>query len=134
MPERYRLLVQLAAWCALRYGELAELRPSDVDTAEGVLRVRRTGVSVPGEGFTVNAPKSRAGIPIPPRVLPLLREHLLRWTAPARDGLLFPSAGDEKRHLRQSSLARVDYPARAAAVRDDLRFHDLRHAGAVYAA
>ena len=137
MPERYRLLVQLAAWCALRYGELCELRRGDVDAAEGVLRIRRAVVTVPGEGFTVKSPKSRAGIrdvAIPPHLLPLVREHLLRWTAPGSDGLLFPSAGDPTRHLRQSSLARVYYPARAAAGRDDLRFHDLRHTGAVYAA
>src|SRR5690606_7923622 len=30
MPERYRLLVQLAAFCALRFGELTELRRGDV--------------------------------------------------------------------------------------------------------
>ena len=31
MPERRRLMVQLAAWCGLRFGELAELRRKDVD-------------------------------------------------------------------------------------------------------
>src|SRR5258705_76750 len=29
LPERYRLMVLLAAWCALRFGELAELRRAD---------------------------------------------------------------------------------------------------------
>jgi integrase len=43
MPPRYRLLVQLAAWCALRFGELTELRRSDIDTKSGVIRVRRAG-------------------------------------------------------------------------------------------
>ena len=43
MPPRYRLMVQLAAWCALRFGELTELRRGDVDTA-GVLRIRRAVV------------------------------------------------------------------------------------------
>ena len=37
-------------------------------------------------------------------------------------------------HLRQSSLAKVYYPARKAAGRPDLRFHDLRRTGAVLAA
>ena len=31
MPERYRLMVPLAAWCALRFGELVELRRADID-------------------------------------------------------------------------------------------------------
>ena len=33
-----------------------------------------------------------------------------------------------------SSLSKVFYPARDKAGRSDLRFHDLRHTGAVYAA
>ena len=36
--------------------------------------------------------------------------------------------------MRQSAMARVYYPARDAAGRPDLRFHDLRHTGAVLAA
>jgi integrase len=73
-------------------------------------------------------------VAIPPHLLPAVREHLLQHTAPGPDGLLFPSRQDPKEHLRQSSLARVYYPARAKAERPDLRFHDLRHTGAVLAA
>jgi integrase len=40
MPPRYRLLVQLAAFCALRFGELTELRRTDIDTQRGVIMVR----------------------------------------------------------------------------------------------
>ena len=36
--------------------------------------------------------------------------------------------------MAPSSLYRVFYPAREAAGRPDLRFHDLRHTGAVLAA
>jgi len=136
MPPRYRLLIQLAAWCALRYGELTELRRNDIDTVEGVIRVRRAVSLVNGE-FIVDTPKSAAGVrnvAIPPHLLPLVREHLLAHTAPGEDGLLFPSRNDPKEHLRQSSLTRVYYPAREKAARPDLRFHDLRHTGAVYAA
>jgi len=136
MPPRYRLLIELAAWCALRFGELTELRRADVDTREGVLRVRRAVSLVDGK-FVVGTPKSVAGerdVAIPPHLLPLVREHLLGFTAPGPDGLLFPARGDSSEHLRQSSLARVFYPARVKAGRPDLRFHDLRHTGAVYAA
>jgi integrase len=136
MPPRYQLLVQLGAWCALRFGELTELRRADVDTREGVLRVRRA-VSLVDGVFVVDTPKTAAGmrdVVIPPHLMPAVRQHLLEHTAPGLDGLLFPARGDAAEHLRQSSLARVFYPARTKAGRPDLRFHDLRHTGAVYAA
>jgi integrase len=66
---------------------------------------------------------------IPPHLLPVVREHLLRHTAPGANGLLFPSKDDPQDHLPQSSLTWVYYPARNAAGRPDLRFHDLRHTG-----
>ncbi|UAL31243.1 site-specific integrase [Nocardioides rotundus] len=136
MPERYRLMVQLATWTALRFGELTELRRADVDTREGVLRVRRAVVLVDGK-FIVKTPKSQAGVrdvAIPAALLPLVREHLLKHTAPGPDGLLFPARKDATAHLRQTSLYRVFDPARKKAGRPDLRWHDLRHTGAVLAA
>jgi integrase len=35
MPERYRTLVLLGAWCGLRFGELSELRRRDIDLKPG---------------------------------------------------------------------------------------------------
>lgn len=134
MPERYRVMVLLASWCGLRFGELAELRRADVNTKTGVLHVRR-GVVRAGGQTIVKAPKSDAGIrdvAIPPHLLPAIREHLLKHAEPGKDGLLFPARGGG--HLAPSSLYRVYYRAREAAGRPDLRFHDLRHTGAVLAA
>ena len=34
MPEQYRAMVLLAAWCALRFGELTELRRRDIVIVE----------------------------------------------------------------------------------------------------
>jgi integrase len=134
VPERYRLMVLLAAWCALRFGELAELRRFDVDTKHGVIRVRR-GVVRTSTGRKVKEPKSDAGsrdVAIPPHLLPLVREHLLAHAEQGRDGLLFPARNGGQ--LAPSSLYRVYYPARKAAGREDLAFHHLRHTGAVLAA
>ena len=46
MPERRRMMVQLAAWCGLRFGELAELRRKDVDLPRRVIKVRRAVVRI----------------------------------------------------------------------------------------
>ena len=134
MPERLRLLVLLASWCALRFGEATELRRRDVDVTAGVLRIRRGVTHVKGEAL-VGTPKSSAGsrdVAIPPHLIPLIEAHLERFAQPGRDGLLFPAASGG--HLAPSTLYLAWFPARHLAGRDDLRFHDLRHTGAVLAA
>ena len=39
MPDKYRALILLAAWCGLRWGEVSELRRQDVDLASMTVRV-----------------------------------------------------------------------------------------------
>ena len=81
-------------------------------------------------------------VAIPPHLLPMVRAHILEHAAPGRDGLLFP--GSTGGHLTPSTLYGRKagknrkgwgfYEARAQAGREDLRWHDLRHTGAVLAA
>ena len=134
MPPRYRALTLMAAWCGLRFGELVELRRKDVDLKNGVLHVRRGAVRT-RSGVSVGTPKSSAGIrdvAIPPHLLPALRAHIEEHAIWGRDGLVFPAANGGT--LAPSSLYKVFYPARDAVGRPDLRWHDLRHTGAVLAA
>jgi integrase len=134
MPEPYRVMVLLASWCALRFGELTELRRRDIDIDDGVIRVRRGVVRIKGE-FVVGPPKSDAGtrdVAIPPHLLPAVRDHLVNHVEPGQDSLLFPAINGG--HLAEATLTRWYYKAREAASRPDLRFHDLRHSGAVLAA
>jgi len=134
MPERLRLMVLLAAWGALRFGELVELRRGDIDLDDGVVSVQRAAVRVGGE-FRVGDPKSAAGkrsVALPPHLLPAVRKHLEEYVPNKPNAMLFPSAGGT--HLQPSTLYRHFYKARMAAGRDDLRWHDLRHTGAVLAA
>lgn len=152
MPDRHRLAVLLMSWCALRFGEVTELRRQDVDLRRGKLRIRRAVVLVEGERI-VSTPKSAAGVrdvTIPPHLLPTITDHLERFAQPGPSGLLFPA--DHGGHLSQSTLngkpgrrriikGRIINEsssgfcrAREAAGRPDLRLHDLRHTGAVLAA
>jgi integrase len=133
MPPRYKLMVLLAAWCALRFGELAELRRADIDVTHGVVRVNR-GVVRTDDGVVVKGPKSEAGkrdVHIPPHLTPAVADHLAGMPA-RQDALLFPAVHGG--HLSPATLRRPFHRAREAAGRPDLRFHDLRHTGAVLAA
>jgi integrase len=49
MPDRFRALVLLCAWCALRSGEVLELRRRDLDVAAGTVRVVR---ALPGSAVS----------------------------------------------------------------------------------
>ncbi|WP_194793194.1 tyrosine-type recombinase/integrase [Raineyella fluvialis] len=140
MPPRLAAAVHVAAWCGLRLGELAELRRADVDLKGGTIRVTRSvqwvrdGVRDNGKARyvpVVGPPKSDAGIrtvTIPPHIVPILREHLAEHAQPGPRGLVFPAP--EGGQLRSGPVCRVFGPAREAAGRPDLRWHDLRHTGA----
>ncbi|MCV7176161.1 tyrosine-type recombinase/integrase [Mycolicibacterium sphagni] len=134
MPTQWSLMVLFAAWLAMRFGELTELRRKDIDLRDEVVRVRRAVVRT-DDGFKVTTPKSDAGIrdvAIPPHLLPAIEAHLSTHVGGKADALLFPAVGGG--HLAPATLYRRFYAARARAGRDDLRWHDLRHSGAVLAA
>jgi integrase len=132
MPPRYRAMVLLAAWGGFRFGELTELRRRDV--AGQVVEVARGVVRVDGT-FIVGDPKSQAGrrrVTVPAQVAAVLEQHLAAHVQQDPEALLFPA--QHGGHMAPSTLYRVWYPARVAAGRPDLRFHDLRHTGATLAA
>ena len=140
MPEKWKLMVLLASWCALRYGEIAELRRKDIKLRHvsgrwtGVIQVRR-GVVWVNRKIQVEPPKSEAGIrdvAIPPHLIPVIKKHLETHAAPGQEGLLFPAANG--RQQWPSTITSYFKKAAAVAGRSDLRFHDLRHTGAVMAA
>jgi integrase len=135
LPDRYGVMVLLASWCALRFGELTELRRGDIDLKSGKIMVRRAVVAVNGETI-IGTPKSTAGVrdvAIPPHLLPAVKQHLNDHAAWGKDGLLFPAA-QSGGHLRHASFHKTWDRARKAAGRPDLKFHHLRHTGAVFTA
>jgi integrase len=134
MPESLQAMTLLGCWGALRFGELVELRRADCDIENGVVKIRRGAVRV-GSEWVVGPPKSDAGrrdVHLPQIVTAVLKAHLETHVGPKKDALLFPAKNG--RHLQPSTLYRHFYKARDKAQRSDLRFHDLRHSGAVMAA
>jgi integrase len=134
MPARLRLAVLLGCWCALRYGEMAELRRSDIDFDRGVIKIRRGAVWLKGSTLS-GPPKTPAGardVAFPPHLTDDIRAHLATHAQWGKDGLLFPSQSGAP--ISPSSFFKPWRKARLAAGRPDLRFHDLRHTGAVLAA
>ncbi len=132
--ERLRPMVLLAAWCALRFGEVSELRAADISTADGILRVRRAVNWQTGKPI-VDTPKTAAGIrdvAIPPHLVPTLEDHLKGLRSP--ESLLFPAEPGSNEHLSVHRFRAPFKRACKAAGRSDLTFHGLRHTGAVLAA
>ena len=86
LPARLRLMIELAAWCALPFGEVAEPRRGDIDLKNGVIRVTRAVQWVDGTKI-VAAPKADSArvVAFPPHIgeaagRPDLRFHDLRHT------------------------------------------------------
>ncbi|MEV8606868.1 tyrosine-type recombinase/integrase [Amycolatopsis sp. NPDC051373] len=137
MPERFRALVLLAAFGSLRWGEVTALRRCDVAEDAAWVRVSRAMVEVPGRGLVVGPPKSRAGVRtviIPAAVRPDLVQHLRTWVKPPQDALLFTGerAGHAVRRPNFSQRTRWTEVVEKMGLKG-LHFHDLRHAGNIWA-
>jgi integrase len=137
MPARQRMLVIVATFASLRYGEVTALERRDIDLERGTVRVRQAFTEVRGKGMVLGPPKSRAGIrtvSIPSAILPELEEHMTKYTAPNRDALVF--TGPKGAAIRRSNFnPLVDWrKAVATAGAEGMHFHDLRHTGNTLAA
>ncbi|AZZ52815.1 tyrosine-type recombinase/integrase [Rathayibacter festucae] len=137
IDPRFSLLIEVAAWGALRYGELTELRRGDVefsapgDDALAVVHVTRAVTQPTSGGFVVGTPKSSAGIrsvALPSILTPALRRHLAALHL-GEEALLWPSTKDPELHLSNGAFYGFWIAAREAAGRADMPFHALRHYG-----
>lgn len=130
--DRYRMLVLLAAFTSLRFGELAALQRRDVDLTVGEVRVRQAQAELRKGRLLVKEPKSEAGkriVAIPPAVLPQLAEHLREFAEDGPTGLVFigPLGGRLRRHnFRRLWVRALDDAGLSGA---GVHFHDLRHTG-----
>jgi integrase len=161
IQPRYRLLVLLAAFAQLRFGELMALRredlalpnrrkPTAAEIAAGAdpaaliddgipqLRVDRAIAQLNSGEQRVKGPKSDAGrrsIALPAAILPELRAHLATdgFTEPGPHGRLF--IGPKKATPKRQNFHRTWKRAVAkAGANPALHLHDLRHTGGTMAA
>jgi integrase len=161
IQPRYRLLVLLAAFAQLRFGELMALRRVDItlparrkptademaagahpikliDDGLPLLRIDRAIAELNSGEQRVKGPKSDAGrrsIALPGAILPELRTHFSSdgFAEPGTDGRLF--VGPRGATPRRRNFTRVWKRAvSSAGVNPDLHLHDLRHTGGTLAA
>ena len=139
----FRPLLLTAIFAGLRSSELRGLRRVDVDLRAAEITVCQRA----DQWGEIGPPKSQAGhrtIPIPPMLVSVLREWMLR-APPSVAGLLFPN-GEGGVRLHSNMLNREYWPLQIAAglweptskcdeegepiVRARYDFHSLRHAAA----
>ncbi|WP_246003093.1 site-specific integrase [Nocardia tenerifensis] len=132
MPERWRLLVLVAGFGGLRWGEVTALRRSDlkltpddcaVTVARAVARIKKEVV--------IDTPKTEAAlrtVSLPPELYQQIKAHIGTYAGAGRDGLVFPNDSGEVVHANtvrkqlKKVAEKVEMPK--------LRFHDFRHSAA----
>ena len=133
VPERYRVLICLAAGAGLRWGECAGLAWDAVNLDTREIDVHQVAVETSGPIVLRPYPKSRAGVrrvPLPRFAVESLREHRLTSTHP---GPLVVATRTGTALRRSTFRRRVWMQALAAAgLPSTLRFHDLRHSYATW--
>ncbi len=138
IPQRFRLMVLIAIETGVRWGELAALRPADVDLETGEIRVCRVVLEVPkkitglDKGWsTRDYPKDNEhrAIRIGDELCREIREFMVASGKRGEDLLFATSTGSPV--SRNVFRTRVWLPAiERSGIRQRVRFHDLRGAHA----
>lgn len=132
MPEHIRVAVPLAAWCAMRLGEVLGLERRDLehldDPKRAIVHVRRQW-NVKAGALTPPKYDSVRSVAIPASLLPDLVDHLEKHVGPERDAPVLANPTRKSTRVSQTRFDVAWRAARVAAGRPTFRYHDLRHAG-----
>lgn len=138
IQPRYRLLMLLATFTQLRFGELIGLRRRNIDITKMELRIR-TQTSELEDGTQIDEdPKSKAGkrkIALPSALKADVELHLATFAQAGPTGRLF--VGSQGGIPRRRNFNRVWHKALKDAkipAELGLRLHDLRHTGSTWSA
>lgn len=138
-PEHYRMMLCLAATCALRSGELRGLRRRDVDLRNSVLHIRQQVIKpthdhhLVYEFADVKTDAGRRDITMPADVATAMHQWISARPVTGPEALVFP-AGDGRSPMNDSVLNRAHKRTAAAIGRPNLTVHDLRRTAATLAA
>jgi len=135
MPPNLRAAIAIAAWGALRRGEVLALRRRDIDPLRSSIRVERAQVELSDGTLIFGPPKTDAGVRtvhITEDAMSAVERHLAAYVGIGPDSLLF--TGRRGVPLRPKSLMAAFWRARSACGLPRVRFHDLRHFGLTMAA
>lgn len=138
MPQRYQVMILLAAFASLRWGEITALQRRDLDLGGwATVTVRQAFTEIRGKGLVLGPPKSRAGtrtVSIPAGIVPTLVHHLNEYVGSAPGAFVFTT--ETGRPLRRGNFNKLvgwkDVVAKVGV--PGLHFHDLRHTGNTLAA
>lgn len=130
LPERYRAIVLLGAYCSLRWSELVALKRDDLDLAARTIRVDEAVTEVNGT-FDWHKPKTASSerlVSLPQAAIVPLAAHLLAYP-PLDSGLLF--YGETGEPIRRKTFRRAWMAAlETAKIGEHVRVGWLRHTGA----
>jgi integrase len=138
IQPRYRLLVLLATFAQLRFGELIALRRRSVSLTTMELRVRKATSEMEDGTQVDDDPKSEAGkrpISLPHGLRGDIEVHLARFAQSGPAGRLF--VGPQGAVPRRRNFNRVWRRALTEAgipLDMGLHLHDLRHTGSTWSA
>ena len=130
VPLRFRMLVLLATFASLRWGELVALERQDIDLETCTIRVRRQAVELDDGVISIGPTKSAAGrrvVSFPEALRGDLEQHFADYVEPGPGGRVFTSW--EGTVLRRANFQKIWAEAREAVGLSDVHVHDLRHTG-----
>ncbi|GIF98337.1 tyrosine-type recombinase/integrase [Catellatospora citrea] len=136
IQSRYRLMVLLATFAQLRFGELIALRRGSINLEEMEVKVQRSTNEMEDGTQYDDDPKSKAGkrvVSLPSALQTDTQAHLDRFVSAERDARLF--LGQQGGIPRRSNFNRVWKAALVAAgipTEIGLHLHDLRHTGGTW--
>jgi integrase len=134
VPARYRALVLVMAFGALRFGEATALRRRDVQADGTAVRIERS-VRLVGGRHLVGPPKTDAGrrtVALPATLAQTLAQHLFEHVGTDADALVFGTRTGG--YLARSGWTVMFQRAVSVCGLPPVRSHELRHTGATLAA
>jgi integrase len=134
-PDKYHLLLMVAAYTGLRQSEVLGLRWQDMDFENGVLHVRHQLSRATADKPAALKPlKTRAGerwIELAPGLARELAKHSLASSFSEAEDFVFTTETGAPMYFRNVSARGLDKAADCAGLNPDgvqkLSFHDLRH-------